>query len=114
MMWVPPHTSGPATTAIDALAYESADEPGRIMIVDDSREAGRALASLLELSNHTVELVTDGQAALSAVALRQPDLIILDVQLPGIDGYEVCGTLKHNPETWQRPIIMVTVEEARP
>src|SRR6185503_8755151 len=47
---------------------------------------------------------------LNAVTRRQPDLIILDVQLPDMDGYAVCDALKRNPTTWQIPIIMVTVE----
>jgi putative two-component system response regulator len=83
------------------------------MIVDDSHEAGTALAELLRLSDHTVELIVNGRAALSAVACRQPDLIILDVQLPDMDGYAVCDALKCNPTTWQIPIIMVTVEGER-
>jgi DNA-binding response OmpR family regulator len=83
---------------------------GQILIVDDSREAGMAQAELLRMAGYLVELVADGRAALRAVELQQPDLIILDVQLPGIDGYAVCDVLKRNPVTWQIPIIMVTVE----
>jgi len=60
------------------------------------------------MAGYVVELVADGRAALQAVELHQPDLIILDVQLPGIDGYAVCDELKRNPVTWQIPIIMVT------
>ena len=90
-----------------------ADAPGHIMVVDDSCEAGAAVAMLLELSDHTVELVVSGGGALDAIASRPPDLIILDVQLPDMDGYTVCNELKHNPETWQIPVIMVTVEGQR-
>jgi putative two-component system response regulator len=83
---------------------------GQIMIVDDSREAGMMQADLLRMSGYGVQLVADGRAALQAVEQHQPDLIILDVQLPGIDGYAVCDELKRNSATWQIPIIMVTVE----
>src|ERR671939_654505 len=51
--------------------------------------------------------------ALRAVEQRQPDLIILDVQLPDMDGYTVCDAIRHNSSTWQIPIIMVTVEGQR-
>jgi putative two-component system response regulator len=99
-----------------SLKYQSdnnLDVPGHIMIIDDSREVGAAMAALLQLSDHIVELMSDGQAALDAVARQPPDLIILDVQLPGMDGYAVCQALKYNPATWQIPVIMVTVEGER-
>jgi putative two-component system response regulator len=114
-MWMPPtHPSEPAPTfGARPQPRDHADAPGHIMIVDDSREAGAALAQLLQLADHTVELVADGRAALSAVACHQPDLIILDVQLPDMDGYAVCNALKRNPATWQIPIIIVTVEGER-
>ena len=70
------------------------DRPGRIMIVDDSREVAGALAALLQLSGHTVELFDDGRRALAAIAQTPPDLIILDVQMPHLDGYAVCTALK--------------------
>ena len=89
------------------------DRPGHIMVVDDSREVARALAKLLELFGHTVELVDDGCGALNAVAGQPPDLIILDVRLPDVDGYTVCAALKRNPATWRIPVIMVTVEGER-
>jgi putative two-component system response regulator len=90
-----------------------ADRPGRIMIVDDSREMASALAALLQLSGHTVELFSDGRHALAAIASTPPDLIILDVQMPDLDGYAVCTALKHASTTWDIPIIMVTIEGQR-
>ncbi len=92
---------------------DSADTPGHIMIVDDSREVAGALAALLQLSGHTVELFNDGRRALAAVAIHPPDLVILDVQMPDLDGYTVCAALKHAPATWCIPVIMVTVEDER-
>ena len=89
------------------------DRPGRIMIVDDSHEMAGALAALLELSGHTVELFDDGRRALAAVAHAPPDLIILDVQMPYLDGYAVCEALKRAPATWGIPVIMVTVDAER-
>jgi putative two-component system response regulator len=80
------------------------------MVVDDSSEVASALAALLRLSGHTVELFNDGRRALAAIAKQPPDLVILDVQMPGLDGYAVCDALKHAPATWGIPVIMVTVE----
>jgi len=115
VMWVPMTHNSDLAIALGSghRPHDTADEPGHIMVVDDSREAGTAIASLLELSDHTVEIFADGHAALDAVQRRNPDLIILDVQLPDIDGYAVCDALKRNPTTWQIPIIMVTVEGQR-
>lgn len=115
MMWIPTiHSSeaGATLLASQPRQYDT-DPPGYIMVIDDNREAGAALAALLELSHHTVDHVTDGRTALNAIEQHQPDLIILDVQLPGMNGYAICDVLKHNPATWQIPIIMVTVESQR-
>ena len=115
-MWTPvKHTGDPAAPGISARQPnpESDDPPGNIMVVDDNYEAGTALAALLELSDHSVQIFTDGRAALRAIEQRQPDLIILDVQLPGMDGFAVCDAIRSNPNTWQIPIIMVTVEGQR-
>ena len=110
-MWMPPIQSSEHSPWWGTQTHlQESGTLGQILIVDDSREAGTMQADLLQLSGYGVELVADGRAALQAVELHQPDLIILDVQLPGIDGYAVCNELKRNPATWQIPIIMVTVE----
>jgi len=86
------------------------DAPGHILVVEDNAEMGRSLAALVRLFGHTVEVVESGRRALHTVLARPPDLIILDVRLPDIDGYTVCASLKRDPLTWPIPIIMVTVE----
>jgi len=116
MMWTPMrYTNEPATPAYTSeLQHQDVDDlPGTIMVVDDNREVGTALVALLELSDHKVQLYTNGRTALHAVEQHQPDLIILDVQLPDMDGYAVCDAIRHNATTWQIPIIMVTVEGQR-
>jgi putative two-component system response regulator len=89
------------------------DGPGHIMVVDDSGEVAQSLAALLELCGHTVELISEGAAVLSAIAGQPPDLVILDVRLPDVDGYTICAAIKRSPETWRIPVIMVTVEGER-
>ena len=110
-MWMPPIKTSESAPWLGAQTHvHESGTLGQILIVDDSRESGMAQAELLRLTGYVVELVADGRAALQAVELHPPDLILLDVRLPGIDGYAVCNELKRNPVTWQIPIIMVTVE----
>jgi len=112
-MWMPSMQTEESHLQPYYQRADSADTPGHIMIVDDSREVAGALAALLQLSGHTVELFNDGRRALAAVAIHPPDLVILDVQMPDLDGYTVCAALKHAPATWCIPVIMVTVEDER-
>jgi CheY-like chemotaxis protein len=66
----------------------------RILIVDDNRDAAESMAILLQMSGHEVVVVTDGPSALAAVATQQPDLVLLDIGLPGMNGYEVARRLR--------------------
>ena len=79
--------------------------PKKILIVDDSLENLRLLASLLTKKGYKVISATDGQMALSIVKGEIPDLILLDVMLPQMDGYEVCRRLKSQEQTRHIPII---------
>lgn len=97
------HSSTPARPLV------LADEPGHILVVEDHPDLGQAMVQQLELFGHTVDLAMDGRSALRYVYAHQPDLVILDVHLPDIDGYAVCAALKHSPETWRIPVVMVTV-----
>lgn len=102
------------STPLDYPSHPAAeDEPGSILVVEDNLEMGRAMVGLLELFGHNVELATDAGSALGAIEARPPDLVILDVQLPGMDGYAVCSALKRSAETWRIPVIIVTVEGER-
>lgn len=79
-----------------------------ILIVDDVPENIRMLMEILKTDYATIP-ATSGEAALEKVQLSpKPDLIILDIMMPGIDGYETCRQLKENPETCDIPIIFVT------
>jgi diguanylate cyclase (GGDEF)-like protein/PAS domain S-box-containing protein len=81
-----------------------------ILIVDDDARNRRLLAVLLHPKGYQTESAASGEEALTAVAHSPPDLILLDLMMPGIDGYEVAGILKANPATANIPIIMVTGE----
>ncbi|HEY5452687.1 MAG TPA: ATP-binding protein [Polyangia bacterium] len=68
--------------------------PLRVLVVDDNVDAAKTLAKLLELRGHEVSLAHDGPAALAAAAAAPPDLVLLDIGLPGMDGYAVAARLR--------------------
>jgi diguanylate cyclase (GGDEF)-like protein/PAS domain S-box-containing protein len=84
-----------------------------ILIVDDEAQNRRLLAVLLRPEGYQTESAASGEEALSAVAHSAPDLILLDIMMPGIDGYQVASILKSNPATANIPIIMVTAHGER-
>lgn len=81
-----------------------------ILIVDDELTNRRLLEALLRPEGYLSVSVASGEAALEAVAANPPDLILLDLMLPGMDGYQVIRTLKADPATSNIPIIMVTAQ----
>jgi diguanylate cyclase (GGDEF)-like protein len=82
----------------------------RILVVDDEEPIRKIVTFQLEKAGFDVGSCADGKEALGAVAERQPDLILLDVMMPNMDGYEVCKRLKSNYQTSHIPIIMVTAK----
>ncbi|MBM4200842.1 MAG: response regulator, partial [Gammaproteobacteria bacterium] len=89
---------------------EGADtgEPLRVLLVDDNGDAVSALAFLLGLAGHTVEIAADGPAALAAAEAFLPDVVLLDIGLPGMDGFEVARQLRSNKSLQQARLIAVT------
>ena len=75
-----------------------------ILVVDDERDIVRLLEYNLLEENFKVATALTGQDALKLASETRPDLIILDLMLPGIDGREVCKTLKRQPETDHNPV----------
>ena len=84
------------------------DQVQRVLIVDDERANRAVLEAMLAPEGHELATVASGEEALSSVSTEPPDLILLDVMMPGMDGYEVARSLKRNPSTHHIPIIMVT------
>ena len=70
----------------------------RILVVDDNRDSADSLAMLLRLVGHDVRTVHDGRQALSMAATYRPDLVLLDIGLPGMDGFAVARHLRSQPE----------------
>lgn len=79
-----------------------------ILIVEDDVDIARLVERYLARAGHTTETVTAGDQALAAVRRRRPDVVILDLMLPGLDGLDVCRFLRGDPTTRDVPIIMVT------
>jgi DNA-binding response OmpR family regulator len=80
----------------------------QILAVDDQRHIARLVQYHLEHAGYKVEVAHDGVMALQKVRSLHPDLVILDVMMPGLDGFEVLRRMKENPETEQIPVIMLT------
>lgn len=81
------------------------DPPGRIMVVDDDVTLVDVVGRYLSRDGHLVECVQDGHAALRRIEREPPDLVILDLMLPGISGLEVCRRLRAK---WPIPVVMLT------
>ena len=86
---------------------------GRVLIVDDQDANRLLLRDLLESQGHEVAEAVDGVEALQRVADAAPDVVLLDVGMPGIDGFEVCRRLKADPATATIPVLLVTALSQR-
>ncbi len=84
----------------------------RILIVDDEPPITDLLAYNLKRANYTVSIARDGEQALAMIRGERPDLVILDLMLPRLDGLEVCRALRHERgELGQTPVIMLTARD---
>ena len=88
----------------------SNEEKVNVLVVDDYIENVELLKELLTASGYDVTTAYDGDEALKKVEQRIPDLILLDIMMPKMDGYQVCEALRANDETKEIPIIFVTAK----
>ena len=87
------------------------DEP-MLLVVDDEPEINKLVTRIFEKRGYRVTTALDGAEALASVKRDRPDLIMLDLNLPKVDGWEVCRQLKSDPATKSIPIIMLTAAHA--
>jgi two-component system, OmpR family, alkaline phosphatase synthesis response regulator PhoP len=80
----------------------------RILIAEDQPEGLELLEAYLDAADYEIETAADGEATLKKVQSFRPDLILLDVMMPRISGFEVCKRLKANPQTRDIVILMIT------
>jgi two-component system cell cycle response regulator len=85
----------------------------RILVVDDIEANVRLLEAKLTAEYYDVLTASDGVTALAIAAAEKPDIILLDVMMPGMDGFEVCRRLKDDPETRHIPVVLVTALDGR-
>jgi putative two-component system response regulator len=79
-----------------------------ILVVDDNLQGQNMMCQVLNRKGYGTMSASDGQTALSKISAEYPDLILLDINMPGIDGFEVARRIKYNPETKDIPVILIT------
>ena len=90
-----------------------AKKPARVLVVDDEDRNRRVLAGMLEVEGYAVAEADSGERALELAHSDPPDIVLLDIMMPGMDGYEVARRLKADPATRAVPIVMVTALDDR-
>jgi putative two-component system response regulator len=101
-----------ASRARAAAARRGEADRKRVLVADDQRSVRNALARILERQGLEVIQVADGPSALAAGLTMSPDLVLLDVSMPGCDGYEVCRQLKSDHRTALIPVVLVTGDDS--
>ena len=94
--------------AIDDKALSSGDERGLLLVVDDNETNREVLSRRLQMQGYATQCEPDGAAALSAISNRVFDLVLLDIMMPDMDGYEVLRRLKADEQTRDVPVIMIS------
>ncbi|HEU5072398.1 MAG TPA: adenylate/guanylate cyclase domain-containing protein [Verrucomicrobiae bacterium] len=103
------------TTTLEAKPVHPATPPprGHVLVVDDEEQNRMLLRDSLEAHGYEIAEAADGEQALQQIAERPPDVVLLDVMMPRMDGFEVCRRLKNNPATAGIPVLMVTALSER-
>jgi PAS domain S-box-containing protein len=102
-----PRLVSSATTHTGLPAGERAPATRRILVVDDNHDSAVTLGMMLELMGHETEIAHDGRTALSTAERYRPDTILLDIGMPGLNGYEVASQLRRQP--WAATIVLIAL-----
>jgi len=95
-------------TSIPCEGATTARKQVSVLVVDDEQEMGETTKLMLESDGYQAKWVRSGQEALDEITLAAPDLLLLDIEMPGMDGYEVCRRIRRNPRTRELPILLAT------
>ncbi|MDH3329637.1 MAG: response regulator [Desulfobulbaceae bacterium] len=87
---------------------ENKERHGKILVVDDNKDSRELVIKILHAKGHQICEAVDGEDALEKVATEQPDLILMDISLPKIDGHEVTRRLKSDEKSASIPVIALT------
>jgi chemosensory pili system protein ChpA (sensor histidine kinase/response regulator) len=108
----------PLTVGLDGMIpdalqpAEPAPEAPNVMVVDDSITVRRVTSRLLERAGYQVQLAKDGQDALEQIEQQLPDAVLMDVEMPRMDGFELIARLRANPRTAALPVVVITSRTA--
>lgn len=83
-------------------------EAGKVLVVEDDPEVNSLIGAYAQIAGYDYTAAYDGQSALREVRSGPPDLILLDVMLPDLDGFEICRRLKSQPHTAAIPVVILT------
>jgi len=93
---------------ISELENAMSNSPASILVIDDQPDHLRTLSAILQNRGYQVRQATNGPMALRTIASQPPDLILLDIRMPQMDGYAVCAALKQSPQTQEIPVIFLS------
>ena len=80
----------------------------KVLIVDDNESFRRLNAEFIKMDGHQVLTARNGRETLDLVRRERPDVLLLDIMMPGIDGYQICRSIKSDPDTQETMVIMIT------
>ena len=107
-----PERDGPTIVEADASLSESRSRPACILVVDDEPDMLQLISVVLSKDEYRIVTASSGQQALNIISQDRPDLVLLDVMMPGLDGYAVLKQLRLAPETENLKVMMVTAKAA--
>jgi CheY-like chemotaxis protein len=95
------------------MAGTDTSTPAKVLVVDDTPHNVKLLADLLAVKGYVVATATNGDEALAKIAADAPDIVLLDIMMPGLSGYDVCKRLRADPQTALLPVVLVTSLDAQ-